>query len=821
MGKGPSLKGPSGLSEAGATAHAAGMSEGTIARPPTAVEGLTADQVSSQRAAGRTNAVAVRTSRTVTEIVRANVLTRFNALLGTLLIAMLATERWQNGLFGLVIVANAALGIVQELRAKRTLDRLAVLNVPIARVIRDGVVSDLSPDEIVQDDLVELRRGDQVPADGTVVSSSGLEVDESLLTGESEPVAKPSGAQVRSGSIVVAGNGRFQATEVGAEAYAVRLAAEARRFTLVHSELAAGTNQILRWISLVLLVVGPLLLWSQIRSADNHGWRDVVTGTVAGMVGMVPEGLLLLTSLAFVIATITLARRQVLVQELPAVEALARVDVVCLDKTGTLTYGDISFQQVILLAHAGQDIPHALALLSALDGSNATAAALAAAFPTTPWLALSGVPFNSSSKWSAVAAQGHGTWVLGAPEMVLPHPVGPAETAARDEADRQAQAGGRVLLLARSGTWPDESGGQVPLPSGLTPCALVVLAERVREDAAATLAFFQEQGVALKVISGDNPRTVGTVALQVGVPGADDPVDARSLPEDLDQLADVLERHSVFGRVSPQQKRAVVAALQRRGHVVAMTGDGVNDALALKDADIGIAMGNGSPATRAVAQIVLLDGQFSQLPLVVAEGRRVIANVERAASLFLVKNTYSLVLALLTASALGAFPLAPIQLTMISTLTVGVPGFVLALAPNNQRYVPGFVRRVLRFALPIGFVTAIAAYAGYRITRLLDSGKGVAEGRTTATFVVIAVSLWTVGVLARPLNRWKLTLVGSLATAAIVVAAVPVLGRGAFLLVTTPLDLALAVGIALPGVALVELAHRALVHTAGGATAKD
>jgi cation-transporting ATPase E len=783
-----------------------------LADSVTADSGLTSAQVAAQVAAGLTNAVVIRTSRTVAEIARANVLTFFNGLLGGLLVAILATGRWQNGLFGVVILANSGIGIVQELRAKRTLDRLAVLNVPTARAVRDGTGSVVSLGEVVLNDLLALTAGDQVAADGIVRRAEGLEVDESLLTGESEPVTKLPGDQVRAGSVVTAGAGRFQATAVGADAYATRLAADARRFTLVHSELAAGTNKILRWISLALLVVGPLLLWSQFRSEDNPGWRDAVTGTVAGMVGMVPEGLLLLTSLAFVVATLTLARQNTLVQELPAVEALARVDVVCVDKTGTLTYGDVAFRELVAL-DAGPDEEHreALALLSAMDGGGSTAAALRTAFPSPGWEVQATTAFDSTRKWSAAQARGHGTWVLGAPEMVLPVPAGPAQHHARATADAWAREGSRVLLLAR-GTAPL---CRSELPAGLKPSALVLLSERVREDAAATLAFFRDQGVAVKVISGDNPRTVGAVAALLGVPGADAPVDARALPEDSGELADVVESHSVFGRVTPQQKRALVAALQSRGHVVAMTGDGVNDVLALKDADIGIAMGNGSPATRAVAQIVLLDGRFSQLPAVVAEGRRVIANIERAASLFLVKNTYALVLALLAASTLGAFPLAPIQLTLISVLTIGVPGFVLALAPNNARYVPGFVPRVLRFSLPIGAVTGLAAYAGYRITRLLDPGSGVAEGRTTATYVVMIVSLWTLVVLARPLTGWKLLLVACLAGAGVVVALVPAVGTGLLLVTTTPLDLALAGAIGAAGSLFVEITHRAVVARDG------
>ena len=713
-------------------------------RAVTASSGLGPDEVAVRVAAGQTNATSVRTSRTVGQIVRGNVFTFFNGLLAVLFVLVAATGQWQNGLFGGVVVVNSAVGIVQELRAKRTLDRLAVLNAPRARVRRAGDERDVAVAEVVIDDLLCLGAGDQVPADGVVSECAGLTVDESLLTGESEPVVKQPGDQVRSGSIVVAGRGLAQTTAVGDDSYAARLATEARRFTTTHSELVAATNRLLRWISLMLLVVGPAVLWSQFRTAENNTWQEAVTGTVAALVGMIPEGLVLLTTLAFLVATVTLARRQTLVQELPAVEGLARVDVVCLDKTGTLTHGDVRFDQLVpLRSAAGHEAPTALGTLAAADPANATASALAAAFPAAGPHAAAVVPFSSARKWSAIRTTDGWTWALGAPEMVLPSPVGADQEVGRARADELAAQGRRVLLLARSTDQWTTTDDDAHLPPDLEPVSLVVLAERVREDAAEVLRYFTDQGVALKVISGDNPRTVGAVAAAVGVPGvsgAADAVDARTLPADADALAEALETHSVFGRVTPHQKRAMVAALQARGHVVAMTGDGVNDALALKDADIGVAMGNGSPATRAVAQLVLLDGRFAHLPEAVAEGRRVIANVERAASLFLVKNIYSLVLAVITVVTLGAYPLAPIQLTLISVLTIGVPGFFLALAPNRRRYLPGFLRRVLGFSVPTGVIIGAAAYAGYAAARWLVPEAGIAGARTTATLVVLLVA---------------------------------------------------------------------------------
>ena len=776
-----------------------------------ALRGLTSAEVAERVRAGQTNASDARTSRTVGEIVRANVFTVFNGLLTTLFVIVLTTGRWQNGLFGGVVVANAAIGIVQEVRAKRTLDRLALLNAPLARVMRDGVTREIPVEQVVLGDLLELRAGDQVPADGVVGAATGLEIDESLLTGESDPIVKAPGDDVRSGSIVVAGSGLVHATAVGNDAYAARLATEARRFTVTYSELIAGTNRLLRWISLVMVIVAPVLIWSQFRSSDNHGWRDAMTGTVAALVGMVPEGLVLLTSLAFVIATVSLVRRQTLVQELPAVEVLARVDVLCLDKTGTLTSGEIRFDSLHLLPEADEaQVAAALGALARSGTPNATSDALAEQFADPGWTIGAEIPFSSARKWSALHAGGDGAWVLGAPEFVLRAPSTDAAHAARAQANQLAADGHRVVLLARA---PDGVDAETPLPADLAAHALVVLAERVREDAAETLRYFAEQGVIVKVISGDNPRTVGAVAARLEVPGvhgADDAVDATELPEDLDELAAVMEQRTVFGRVTPHQKRAMVQALQRSGHVVAMTGDGVNDTLALKDADIGVAMGNGTAATRAVAQLVLLDGRFAHLPDVVAEGRRVIANIERAANLFLVKNAYSLALVILVAFSNIAYPLAPIQLTLISSVTIGIPGFLLALGPNTRRYLPGFLGRILRFALPVGAVTGTAAWLGYEATKVWDDGAGVAQARTTATMIVLIVSLWTLLVLARPLAGWKLALVATMAAGVALVVAIPPLGHGIFLLDVTPLRIGIAAALGAAGALLVEITARSI-----------
>ena len=718
----------------------------------TSDRGLTDVEVLDRTERGLTNESRERTSRTYSEIFRANVFTRFNAILGVMLVVILSVGEIQDATFGVIVVANSLIGIIQEVRAKRQLDALAVTVAPRLHVVRDAMTSEIPVEAIVLDDLCELRTGDQVPVDGVVRSVAGLEIDESLLTGESDAVAKDPGEEVLSGSFVVAGTGRFQATRVGDDSYARRLAVEARRFTLVKSELVEGINTLLRYIQYALFPVAGLLLWRQLDTREVEG---ALTSVVAGVVGMVPEGLVLLTSLAFGIATVTLARRNVLVQELPAVEVLARVDVVCLDKTGTLTEGDVVFDRLEGLGHDLGEAEPALGALAADENRNATLGAVAQAFGDPGWERVSVVPFSSARKWSAAAFADHGSWIFGAPEMVLAS-FG-TEHDARRRADELAAAGNRVLVLA---SCVGELEREV-LPDQLEPIALVLLAEKVRPDAADTLAYFADQGVSLKVISGDNPRTVGSVARTVGLSDADDVIDARDLPEDEAELAEVLERHSVFGRVTPQQKRAMVGALQSKGHVVAMTGDGVNDALALKDADIGVAMGSGAAATRAVAQLVLLDGKFATMPGVVAEGRRVIANIERSANLFVTKTVYAILLAIAVVATGWRYPFLPRHLTIVSTFTIGIPGFFLALAPNKRRYLPGFLERVVRFCVPAGLVAGVASLVTYALARY-EENLSLRESRTTTTLVLVAVGLWVLVILARPFTLWKAMLVGSM-----------------------------------------------------------
>ncbi|HTE67348.1 MAG TPA: HAD-IC family P-type ATPase [Actinomycetes bacterium] len=741
--------------------------------------GLTAAEVADRVARGLVNDVPSAPTRTIGEIVRANLFTRFNLLLGSLLAVILVVGPLQDALFGLVIVANTVVGIVQEVRAKRTLDHLEVVNAPKATVVRDGRVEELAVGQVVLDDVLEAAAGDQVVVDGEVLEAEGLEVDESLLTGESEPVSRQEGDRVLSGSFVVAGAGRYRATRVGREAYAVQLTEEARRFTLASSELRAGVDQILKYVTWALVPTAALLFISQLR--HDNGPRSGLSGAVAGTVAMVPEGLVLLTSVAFAVGVVRLGRRQVLVRELPAVETLARVDVVCFDKTGTITVGDLAVQELVPQDGAADEAAAALGALAAADPNpNATLRAIGEAFPAPDgWRPETVVPFSSARKWSGATFAGRGAYLLGAPEVLL------HEGQLLRRAEAIATAGGRVVLLAHSERPMD---GDTP-PDGLAARAMVVIGDQVRDDAAATVAWFAEEGVRVKVVSGDHPRTVAAIAGRVGIEGAGDPVDARTLPTDQAELADLVEARSVFGRVVPQQKRAMVGALGARGHVVAMTGDGVNDVLALKDADLGIAMGSGSAASRAVAELVLMDGRFATLPAVMAEGRRVIANVERVAKVFVTKTVYATVLALAVGLAGLAFPFLPRHLTLISSLTIGIPGFFLALEPNTQRSKPGFVRRTLAFAVPAGLAAALATLVAYQLADV--ENVSTEQARTTATLTLAGFGLVVLALAARPLNPLRRLLLVGMAGAFVVVLVVPWL-RAFFALSLPPLPVALA-----------------------------
>ena len=771
-----------------------------IQRPEVSIDGLTQIEASERRSRGETNFVKEQSSRSVRAILKANIFTRFNALLGGLFVTILLVGGRQDALFGLILIANTAVGIIQELRAKRALDHLRLLIAPKAHIVRDAVVQDVPVDKIVIDDVLELRSGDQVPIDGILLAAQNLEVNESLLTGEADPIPKLRGDQVLSGSFIVAGGGRLQAVRVGEASYARRLARAAQQFALSQSQLRNGINNILRYITWALIPTALLLFITQLLYSPT-GVRDAVVGSIAGVVGMVPEGLVLLTSTVMAIAVVRLARYGALVQELAAVELLARVDVLCADKTGTLTEGGTTLEEIVPASATDKDacaplpadvrkVLGAFANDEASSTASLTALRGSCARPSGPeWNVVASVPFSSTRKWSALSFAMGGTWILGAPEMVLKNLDQAAQLLA--SVDKFAKKGKRVLSLAYSKQPLDAVSGTAALPLALEPAALVVLSEKIRTDVAETIRYFQEQGVAVKVISGDHVETVQAVAALAGVRSEKAAFDARNLPADPSALMEIVDQHRLFGRVTPAQKRLMVRALQRHGHVVAMIGDGINDVLAIKEADFGIALGSGTAASRTVAQLILLKDNFSALPAVIAEGRRVIANVERTSNLFITKTVYVFALAIAIGVAQAPFPFLPRHLSLVGLLTIGTPGFFLTLARNTTKARPGFVGRVLRFALTAGAMAAAATLLGYAAARMLVPNE-ISIARSTATLVLIGFGLQVLFLLARPQGIWQWLFLSALPILLFLVMAIPWL-RDFFALQLPPLSVSAAI----------------------------
>jgi len=757
--------------------------------------GLTSSEVATRIAAGQINHAPSATSRSLADIIKANTLTRFNFVIGSMWVVMWIVAPFQDSLFGFAIVANTAIGIVQEYRAARALERLSVLGAARPIVRRDGVDVQIDASEVVLDDFILLSAGDQLVVDGVIVESQGLEIDESLLTGEADSVDKVQNDEAMSGSFVVAGSGLMQATRVGRDSFAAGLTEQAKKFHLTNSELRDAINGFIRAVSFLLLPVGALLLYSQVVRADAS-WPDAIRGTIAGMVTMVPEGLVLLTSIAMAVSVIRLAAKKVLVQDMPAVEVLARVDTICVDKTGTLTEPGMHVRELVTLQGSVEELQEVLGALATVESvPNPTLAAVSDSYSNSTWIVTSSVPFSSARKWSGATFADHGTWVLGAPEMIIDagHP-------ALAQAEQLAADGSRVLAVGRAHT---EMNADLPV-SGLEIFGLVLIDQRLRSDAAETVLYFLGQGVNIKVISGDNAVTVGAIAALAGVPGADAPVDARTLPSDPAELSAAMMQSSVFGRVTPAQKQAMVDALHLQGLTVAMTGDGVNDVLALKSADLGISMGSGSAATRAVAQLVLLDNKWSVMPSVVSEGRRVLGNIERVSDVFLTKSFYAILISIATGIFAVEFPFLPRHLTLIGALTIGIPGFFLALMPNTERFRPGFFKRVLLFTAPAGTICAIAAFASYGAALRVNEPVSSAQSAATVTLFIVAMAVLIQS--ARPLNLIRLVLVASMIVAFVAVLYIPWLSnffalslspeRYSFVAVIVGVIGAIAVGIA-------------------------
>ena len=805
-----------------------------VEMPEIGATGLTPKEVVQRIESGQSNAVKTSTSRSVQDIVRANVFTLFNGIIFAAMVLVLITGSWRDAVFGFVIIINTGIGIVTELRAKRTLDKLSILVASEFLVRRDGRDVEVPHNEIVLDDLLWIRAGEQVPADGQIIQTWGLELDESMLTGESRTVRHKVGEQVYSGATAVSGMALVKVNAVGSHSYAATLTAQAKVYKKTVSDLNKGINTILKFMTFLVVPLCILLILSQIHTVGGWGtalstgeWRQAVVSAVAGVVGMIPEGLVLLTSLNFAVAAMRLARHNTLVQELESVETLARVDALNLDKTGTITDGGIAFNRLVMLdsanAAAEQAATQALYDCCNEEQPNGTGQAVLAGLKAQGYGAgavESRVPFSSARKWSAVRKSGE-TWYMGAPEVIISALEGDYSSVLQ-QVNEYANDGNRVLLVARStaplsprsGLRDAVEGANVSddpqLDVQAEPVALVLCSEKIREDAERTLAWFREQGVRCRVISGDNPVTVGAIARRVKLTGDHEPVamDARELPEDVNELARVLENVDVLGRVLPDQKKAIVQALHTQNHVVAMTGDGVNDALAIKEADLGIAMGNAAPATKAVAQVVLVDSKFSHLPDVVARGRQVMANMERVASLFLVKTVYSALISLGVVLTQIPYPYLPRHITYIGALTIGMPAFILALAPNTRRYIPGFLKRVVAFALPGGIATALsvllAAWVlppvmGWNVT---GDAADLSALRATSAIILFAMGVFVLARVARPLNGWRGVLVAVFAAAGVIGAFVPFVANFFALILPTGATM-VATLIALAGSALI------------------
>ncbi|MBL3898237.1 cation-translocating P-type ATPase [Bifidobacterium longum subsp. suis] len=805
-----------------------------VEMPEIGATGLTSKEVVQRIESGQSNAVKTSTSRSVQDIVRANVFTLFNGIIFAAMVLVLITGSWRDAVFGFVIIINTGIGIVTELRAKRTLDKLSILVASEFLVRRDGRDVEVPHNEIVLDDLLWIRAGEQVPADGQIIQTWGLELDESMLTGESRTVRHKVGEQVYSGATAVSGMALVKVNAVGSHSYAATLTAQAKVYKKTVSDLNKGINTILKFMTFLVVPLCILLILSQIHTVGGWGtalstgeWRQAVVSAVAGVVGMIPEGLVLLTSLNFAVAAMRLARHNTLVQELESVETLARVDALNLDKTGTITDGGIAFNRLVMLDSANsaaeQASTQALYDCCNEEQPNGTGQAVLAGLKAQGYGAgavESRVPFSSARKWSAVRKSGE-TWYMGAPEVIISALEGDYSSVLQ-QVNEYANDGNRVLLVARStaplsprsGLRDAVEGANVSdgpqLDVQAEPVALVLCSEKIREDAERTLAWFREQGVRCRVISGDNPVTVGAIARRVKLTGDHEPVamDARELPEDVNELARVLENVDVLGRVLPDQKKAIVQALHTQNHVVAMTGDGVNDALAIKEADLGIAMGNAAPATKAVAQVVLVDSKFSHLPDVVARGRQVMANMERVASLFLVKTVYSALISLGVVMTQIPYPYLPRHITYIGALTIGMPAFILALAPNTRRYMPGFLKRVVAFALPGGIATALsvllAAWVlppvmGWNVT---GDAADLSALRATSAIILFAMGVFVLARVARPLNGWRGVLVAVFAAAGVIGAFVPFVANFFALILPTGATM-VATLIALAGSALI------------------
>ena len=717
--------------------------------------GLTSEEVRERIDKGLTNHTDISTQKTVGQIVKSNLLTYFNLIFLILTVLLCIVGSFRNLTFLPVIIGNTVIGIFQELRAKKTLDKMSMLNAPHSIVVRDGEQQKIQSEELVKDDIIILSAGNQICADATVLSGS-ISVNEALLTGESDEIKKKSGDRLMSGSFVVSGQCYAKLDKVGNESYISQLTAQAKAMgDGEQSEMIRYINKLVKWVGIIIIPVG-IILFCQAYIMNGETFKKSVVSMVAAVLGMIPEGLYLLTTVALALSTIRLAKKQVLLHDMKSIETLARVDVLCVDKTGTITEPGMQVTELVISGRCGdaemdkRAFAHLLADYSAvIEDNNATMEAIRAYVAKNEIekgsrTLLKTQPFTSANKYSKVSFV-EGDYMLGAPEFIMKDRYEEIS----GEIEEYQSKGYRVLLMAESG---EDSIGSVRPLGGISPIGYIVLSNPIRENAESTFTYFKEQGVAIKVISGDNPATVSEVAKRAGIDGAENYVDASTLASEKD-ITEAVDKYTVFGRVTPKQKQLIVRALQKQKHTVAMTGDGVNDILAMKDADCSIAMASGSEAAAQAAQTVLLDSDFGRMPYVVFEGRQVVNNIQRSASLFLVKNIFSLLMAIFSAIFAITYPLEPSQISLISMFTIGLPGFLLALEPNRNRIEGNFMVNVMLKALPAGLTDVLSVGALVICGQVFNlPSEDIA---TAGTMLLAVVGFMIIIKISHPFNKMK------------------------------------------------------------------
>lgn len=716
------------------------------------LKGLTSEEVEKRIRENKVNTNVALPTKTTLDIVKSNIFTLFNGLNIVLATIIIIFDSPKNALFSIVVITNTLVGIFQELKAKSTLEKLSLMNKFSVPVLRDETIMNIPSEEIVLDDLVLLKYGDQVIADGVLVTDESIEVDESSLTGESDPILKTIGNTILSGSHVLSGQGYLKITQVSGDTYISKLSNEAKQFKTIESEIRTSIKKIVQIILFMIIPIGIILLFSQIFLHDKNFSTGIV-GVVAAIIGMLPQGLVLLTTAAFLVSVVKLSKWNTLVQELPATEMLARIDTICLDKTGTLTEGVLSYTEFLQIDDSipKSEISKKLALsIFAFSSENPTKKAISEKIEKiNVENVVEKIAFSSARKWSGIRLDSDEVIILGAPEIVLKNKYNEYAHIV----EKKANEGKRVIILCNS----ISSNIENAFNKTINPLAFIVLEDSLRPNVYKTIKYFKKQKIDIKIISGDNPVTVSAISSEAGVPNGEKYIDGTEIPNDYESMKNALENFTVFGRVTPEQKKNLVVTLKDMGRTVAMTGDGVNDILALKESHCGIALASGNSSTKSVAQIVLLDSDFSSIPKIIGEGRKIINNLERVASLYLTKTIYSILLSIIFSVYLMPYPFIPIQLTLIGALLIGIPSFFLAFTPNTERVKSNFLNRLLSKTVPKGFVVALFTFLIFFMAN--KANLDILEMRTLAVLTSGGIGIVVLLKVAKPLNLFKAGLV--------------------------------------------------------------